>query len=216
LKNDWNPADHTTDPDAVVAALPYTTEAAASQVTTTAKGKGDTCTGTVAGHAVLGLKLTSSSTSVMPPLHADCAGLANPAATTTFQSVISWKLDGALMADTSVTSTLGQLIDGHDVGFLLQSGPAFPGTSATGSFAGGSGEVKAYVDGTTFGILANSTKASSTAPTAPDVCEPGLKVKKAGTPGETVTIKAPKGFKKLSIGPGAFDQSPSTVTISGT
>jgi hypothetical protein len=63
LKNDWNPADHTTDPDSVVAALPYTTEAAASQVTTSAKGKGDTCTGTVAGHAVLGLKLTSSSTS---------------------------------------------------------------------------------------------------------------------------------------------------------
>jgi hypothetical protein len=102
------------------------------------------------------------------------------------------------------------------VGFVLAAGSGHPGTIINGSFAGGSSNVHAYVDGTTFGILANSTKASSTAPAAPDVCEPGLKIKKAGTPGETATIKAPKGFKKLSVGPGAFDQSPSMITISGT
>jgi hypothetical protein len=216
LKNDWDPADHSSDPDAVVAALPYTTEAAASAVTTSAKGKGDTCTGTVAGFAMTSLKLVSSSTSGTPPLHATCAGLASPGAGTTFQTILSYKLSGAVMADSTVTSDLASLIDGHGVGFALAAGPGHPGTVINGSFAGGSSNVHAYVDGTTFGILANSTKASSTAPTAPDVCEPGLKIKKAGTPGETATIKAPKGFKKLSIGPGAFDASPSTITISGT
>jgi hypothetical protein len=112
------------------------------------------------------------------------------------------------MANSTITSRITSLIDGHGVDFTLAS------TSITGSFAGGTSTATAYVDPTTFSVLANSPKASSTSPVAPDVCEPSLKIKKAGHPDEVASLKAPKGFKKLSLGHGAFDQSPSTITIS--
>jgi hypothetical protein len=214
LKNDWNPSDHSSDPDQHVRDLPYTTYAAASQVSVAAKGKAISCSGTVAGHAVTGVKVTASALTGSPPFHADCAGLASPAPGTTFQSILSWKLDGALMSGNStVTSSLATLIDAHGVGFELSSDPSHAGTSISGAFAGGTSDSKAYVDANTFSVLANSSHASSTSPSAPTVCEPSLKIKKAGTAAETAQSKSPKGFKKITIGPGVFDGSPSTLTI---
>ena len=188
--------------------------AAASSVTTTAKGKSLTCSGTVVdatshiGYPVSGMKISSTSTSTSTPPHADCTGLASPSPSTTFSSTLGWKLIGATMATpTVVTSSLATLIDGHGVGFQLTA------TAISGPFGGGHSVVKAYVDGATFTAMSAGPATSTTPSTSP--CWPRMKVKAATSKKpEKVKQLAGKGLKKIVLGPGLFDNAPSTLAIS--
>jgi hypothetical protein len=203
LKNDWSQAAHTTDPDPTVVALPDTVFASNGPTTTSAKAKG-TCTGTVSdgtqSFPVSSLKLTTSSTSGDSLTEATCSGLATPSATTTFSTTITLKAVGANVNPITTTSNLATLIDTHGVGFQLGI------LSATGITGTPSGLTNAYVDANTIGAILSTPSTSTVPSTSP--CEATIKFKKG-----VATLKAPKGFKKIAIGPGAFDATPSTLTF---
>lgn len=229
LVNDWSQAQHSganADPNAnatvkaAMASIPNDTFSAGTVAVTTSSKVSATCTGTVTDGTnttgVASATITSSSISAGTS-EATCSGLASPGSST-FSSTIAWKGTGTTkIANTTSTLALASLVDTHGVGFDLTANPSTAGTSISGSFAGGSTETKAYIDGTTLNAIAGGPSTFDTPSTS--VCEATLSSKftPAG-PGVSdsvaIKLKKPKGLKQITIGPGLFDNTPSSLTIS--
>lgn len=242
LKNDWDDADHQSDPGfnsktntsgdaavtAAVAAVPDTTFSVAGPITTDSKGK--TVTGTCSGTVTDGVnsasidsaKIVSTATSAGVG-QATCAGLADTSNAGTYNTVITWKSKTATITDTNTSASIAALLDADgSIGFELTSS----GANITGSFAGGTADTKAYLDAKTGpGILAGITGPKVDSQNAGSIktlnpCEPSLKVKINKTPPDSATIKGGKGLKKIGIGPsganlfGAPNGKPSTISFS--
>jgi len=216
LKNNWVQADHASDPDTHVAAIPDTDFAGPPvPVTTKATAKG-TCTGSATDGTntltVTKVKITASTTSAGtdPPTCGSLLTLAS--GSTFFDATVKFSATGGKVASSTLHAGVGALIDAHGFGFQLTA-DGNNGTSVTGSFAGGSAITKAYVDAGTLAALTGSAASSTTPKTT--VCEASLKIKKPGDPAETVKLVKPKGFNKIIIGPSTTDSTPSSVTFTG-
>jgi hypothetical protein len=225
LRNDWKASDHSSDPGfnsktntsgdaavkAAVAAVPDTQFADVDPISTLSKGKSVSCSGTVTDGthtaSVTSVKTIGLSVSTMPAgTHATCAGLTSGG---TFDSILQWKASGAKVTNTTITgSSLAQLADSHGVGFKLTGG------TATGSFAGSTGETDAYLDAATgpailAGILGpHVSSANAKTIKTLNPCEPGLKIKIPKNPPDIASIKAGKGIKKIGIGPAGVGVAP--------
>jgi hypothetical protein len=201
LKNDWKQSQHQSDPDAGVRAVPDTQFATNGPVTTTSKGKSIDCTGFVvnpvggAHFPVTAMKIASVQNGTDPG-EATCAGLVPGPSSPPFTSTISYKVTGAKIPDSVVTSTLAAYVAPDlAVGFELTA------TNITGSFASGSSDSKAFIDQTTLAAFTGSPSTSTTPSTS--VCEAQLKIKPATTTKpESVKLKGGKGLSKIGIGPG--------------
>lgn len=143
---------------------------------TTAKLK-LTCTGSTGNPAVTvkSAKVSATSQGTNP---ATCSGLlAGDPSTQPFTVTIKWKADGGNLNNTTISYSGFQA---EGLGFKLPQ----DGGSATvsGSYAG------------------NSSEAVAVLSVIPDfsVCDPRIKPGKNGKPDK---VKAPKGLKKLSLGP---------------
>jgi len=110
---------------------------------------------------------------------------------------------------------VAQLIDSHGIGFEITPETSNPGNS--GSFLGGSGETKAYVDGASIFALAAGPASFDSPDPLSTICQATLSKKfTAATVGASdavaLKLKKPKGLKAITIGPGSLDNSPSTLT----
>jgi hypothetical protein len=224
LKNDWVQADHQSDPNgnatvvAAMASIPDTTYSVFGPVTTSAKIKSISCTGTVTDGTnianITSAKMTALSTNGDGVTPATCAGLVpDPLAPPqTFDTHIDWKADTALVTSTDITSTLDSLIDAHGVGFELTS------TGITGSFAGGTSVADAYVGADAFNAI-SGTPSDSVTPSA-SICEAQVNLKLTpAEPGASdavkIKLKKPKGLKTIVVGPGLFDSTDSNIHMVG-
>ena len=203
LKNDWVQADHSTDPDPAVVALPNTTFGAAGPVIVSVKGSG-TCTGTVTD----GVN-TASVTAVKFSLTNDPAHLGNnsrgicsslvtgmPPSTAEYDTTIDYTAIGAKVTPTTVTDQTTP-----PASFNIQGGVV------TGSFAGGTASASGVPDSTTINAVLQGAPTSTDPVPAYPQCQPSLKLK-TGKHGPEASLKAPKGLKKLSLVSG------STLSIS--
>ena len=248
LMNDWSQAAHASDPgdaaaapapvaskdaatytgnatiEAAMASIPDVTfSAAPAPVTTSAKLAG-VCSGTVqdlqGSTGVASGALVSTSVSGGTS-RSTCSGLVpDPLNPTTFTSIITWKGTGTTkIAPSTVTSTLGELVSTHGVGFELTA------TGITGSFAGGTSVADAYIDTTTLGAILGS--ASTSAAQSGSLCEATLSGKftpaasgpAAGSSDAiAIKLKKPKGLKAITIGnsgpQGIGTPADSTITLS--
>ncbi len=199
LKDNWVKADHQTDPNSAVRALPDTTFASNGPVSTTVKGKG-TCSGTVTGGgqtaSVTGIKFTLGPDPAAPGSSdpATCTSLLTTTdSTARYDVTISWKASGAKVNPTSIT---GASITPMGLGFQTSGG------TITGSFAGGTSTSQGNVDGTTISAFVQPAPTSSSPTPAFPQCQPTLKLKsKKGV--NSASLKAPKGLKKITIVPGS-------------
>ncbi len=248
LKNDWAASSHNADPGynaktatsgdskitAAVAAIPDTRFSPDGPITTNSKGKTTSCdpssvaTDGVNHATITGASIVTTSTSgAAAGTPATCASISGGGSGGTFSSTIDWKATGAKITPTTITgATVGAYINpvSGDAGFTITGG------TATGSFAGATGQTIAYLDAKTgpaiiaalIGPSVSSANAASIKTLNP--CEPVLKVKvaKGGTPAETATatITGGKGIKKIGLGPagvtflgGPGDGAPSTLTL---
>jgi hypothetical protein len=237
LVNDWAQSDHQADPgfnsktstsgdlnvSSAVAAVPDTRLSPAGPITTTAKIKSLVCNGT-ATDGVHSAPITGA-TIVASAVSSGAAGSASPCATILLggevaSSTITWKAHGAKVNPTTITGDdLTPLIDAHGIGFNLQSG------TITGSFAGGTDSMNAYLDSVTgptvlAGIIGPKVDSSNAATiTSLNPCEPRLKVKIPKHPPFSASLKAGKGIKKIGIGAAAVnvagpgDGTASTISI---
>jgi len=248
LANDWDQSAHSSDPGdaqatggvvskdaqtytgnatitAAMASIPDTPYSAGfTKVTTTSKTVA-VCTGTATDGAhstsVDGATITSQSISDGTN-EATCSGLNANTGSTPLHSDIKWTSTGPFkIAPSSVTSTVSQLLDSHGAGFDVSS------SGGTGSFAGGTGETKAYVDNVAIASISGAA-ATTANPTAinpllgiASLCEPTVTGKFAPAAlgaGDSVAIKLkkPKGLKAITIGEGTFDNThtPSTLVTS--
>jgi hypothetical protein len=196
LNNPWVAADHSSDPNPAVVALPNTDFGDHSTPSvTTFKGKG-TCTGTatdgVSTVTVTAIKVTVGITAATNTN--SCAGLVDTGDSAVHVD-IAWKgSDGKVNPTTLDNVDLGQAVLPGGVGFSLSGG------TVAGSFAGGTSSATAFVDPpTVFAIL--GAAATSAQPVSSSVCESSLLLKdKKGVP--TAKLKKPKGLGKIVIGPG--------------
>ncbi|MGZ4801380.1 MAG: hypothetical protein ACXV9P_02145 [Acidimicrobiia bacterium] len=208
LKDNWIQADHQSDPDPRVRAIPNTTFASNGPVFVSSKTKTVSCSGTVTDGTntapVTGLKVTL----VTDPAHpgttdpATCANLVAPSSPSTarYNAFIKYKASGAKVSDSTITDAS---IGNSGAGFAVTGG------TISGSFAGGTSSTQANVDGTTLGMFISSTAispnaVSSTSPNGGVPCQASLK----SSP-KAVKLKKPKGIKKIGI-----DSSSSTIDIS--
>jgi len=206
LKNNWVQSQHTTDPNASVAALPDTQFAALNQTAnTTAKSKSTSCSGSVtdnAGHtaSISGVKIDLSTLTPSvdnPPLNnnggSTCTGLlagtAGEDTAATYKSHVAFKASGFVIAAFDIN---GSTVQPAGLGFSVTGG------TATGNFAGSSGNSQANVDGATLSAVIEGPP-TSTAPKPTGRCQPTLKIKKG-----VASLKAPKGLSKLVIASGTF------------
>lgn len=222
LVNDWSQAAHQADPatnatlKSAIASIADVTYSVAGPVSTSAKGTG-VCTGTVTdgvnSTTVTAVKVASSSTGTSTD-PATCSGLSTPSVAT-YTSTLSWTGATAKVAPSVGTSGIATLVDAHGVGFTLAS------TSVTGSFAGGSTVSNVYIDANTFNA-ATGGPADSATPVPVSPCEAALSIKftAAGAAnsgvGDSVSVKLkkPKGLKGITLGPGLFDATPSSIVAS--
>ncbi len=195
LKNNWKQSDHTADPNAAVVALPDTSFAANGPVTTSSKGKSVSCTGTVqdpttlTNYPVTGIKVVSVQNGTDPG-PATCAGLVPGPSSPPFTSTISYKVTGAKIPSSVITSSLAAYVSP-----LLGVGFELTATGITGSLAGGTSDSKAFIDATTLAAFTGSPSTSTTP--SGSVCEPQIKIK-----GTTASLKGGKGLNKIAIGGG--------------
>ena len=199
LKNDWVASQHSTDPQAVIAALPNTTFASASPAATSGKGSG-TCSGTVTD-GVNTLPVTAVSFSITTdPANpgvgpATCASLLT-GGTAKYVIAIKYTATGGKVTTTTISGvTLTPQISPQ--GFV------FAGGTIAGSFAGGSDTSTALISPAAVDpvlLQAPETGAQALAGSFTSLgCQPTLKVKSLAGTITSATMKAPKGFKAISI-----------------
>ncbi|HVA05783.1 MAG TPA: hypothetical protein VNG12_03475 [Acidimicrobiales bacterium] len=196
LKNNWIQSQHATDPDAAVRNIVDTTFAANGPVIVSAKGSG-TCTGTVTDGVntltVTGVKfsLTNDPAHLGSSTPATCTSLVTgiPPSTAEYNTNISYTAVGGKVAPTIGTDQV-----------IPPASFSIAGGTLSGSFAGGTAATTGVPDSTTVGAVLQAP-ASSTAPVpAFPQCEASIKIKPATAKhGETATLKAPKGLKKVAI-----------------
>jgi hypothetical protein len=194
LKNDWVAADHSTDPDPAVVALPNTTFGASGPVLVSIKGSG-TCTGTVtdgvnsASVTAVKFSLANDPAHLGSNAEATCLSLVTgiPPSTAEYDTTIDYTAAGAKITPTTISD---QVIPAAT--FSVEGG------TVSGSFAGGTESASGVPDSTTVGAVTQSAPTStSPVPTYPQ-CQPSLKLKtKKGVP--EASLKAPKGLKKISL-----------------
>ena len=202
LKNDWVASQHSTDPQAVIAALPNTTFASASPAATSGKGLG-TCTGTATDGVntlpVTGVSFKISTDPANPGVGpATCASLLT-GGTAKYVITIKYTATGGKVNPTTITgATLTPQISPQ--GFV------FAGGTITGSFAGGSDSSTALISPAAVDpvlLQAPETGAQALAGSFTSLgCQPTLKVKAVKGDPTTIasaTLKAPKGFKGITV-----------------
>jgi YVTN family beta-propeller protein len=197
LKDDWVQAQHSTDPDAAVVALPNTTFSSpgAPQINITGRG---TCTGNVSNGfntaPVTSMKFTTS----VDPAHpgsgpATCAGLFAGGSPAEYVSTIDWKATGAIVPPTVVTDSTMSLSGGeiHGSGGVL-----------SGSFTEGVTSSLGILDSVTVGALDQSPPSSGSPVPAFRQCQPTLVLHtKSGV--QSAQLRAPKGLKKFQLTTGS-------------
>lgn len=208
LKDNWVHADHQSDPNLAVRAIPDTVLATAGPVTVTAKSKSVSCTGTVTNGTdtatVTGVKILLTSDPAHPGSTdpATCAGLVAPdpmnPSTARYNATLSWKASGAKVNPTTIT---GSSISSAGGNFGVSGGVI------TGSFAGGSSSTVSAPDGATLNAFLSSTAIQpglvSSTHTDGGPCQGSLKLKnKKGV--DTATLKAGKGIKKIGLASGTL------------
>ncbi len=211
LRDNWIAADHQTDPNAAVRALPDTLFAPPGPVAIKAKANSVSCTGTLTD-GVNTATVASAKINLVNNLSfpgstdpATCAGLIAPdplnPSTARYDATIKWKATGAKVADTTITAA------------EITSGGAFEisGGTISGSFAGGTSSTSANPDLATLGQFLSSTEiqpgaVTSSTPEAGGPCQPSLKLgQKKGV--DTAKLKKGKGIKKLTLDTGTFSIS---------
>jgi len=150
--------------------------------------------------ASISIVSTSDSTGAN---EATCGGLADTSGTQ-FQSTVTYKSTSTTkIAPSVITSNLAAIADigNTGVGFDLTA-DGTGGTSITGSFAGGSSESKAYIDGTTLNAILGASATSAAQATS--VCEPTMSGKftpaaLGASDAVAIKLKKPKGLKAITI-----------------
>jgi hypothetical protein len=202
LKNNWVQSEHSSDPNAAVRAIPNTTFAQNGPVLTTAKAKSVSCSGTASQGSVTATVTGAKISLANDPAHpggtspATCTALLtnNPPSTAQYISTIKWKATGAKLADTTIT---GSTIAPSGLGFAVTGG------TVTGSFAGGSSNSQANVDGATITAITAGPPSSSSPDNGP--CHARLKLKAATSKKPaSASLKNPKGLKKIGIPSGTL------------
>jgi len=203
LKNDWVQADHSTDPDPAVVAIPNTTFGSNGPVIVSIKGSG-TCTGTVtdgvntASVTAIKFSLTNDPAHLGNNSEATCSSLVTgmPPSTAEYDTNITYTAIGAKVTPTTVTDQT-----------IPPASFDTSGGTITGSFAGGTSSASGVPDSTTISAVLQAAPTSTDPVPAYPQCQPSLKLK-TGKNGPEASLKAPKGLKKLSLVSG------STLSIS--
>jgi hypothetical protein len=202
LKNNWVQSDHSSDPNAAVRAIPNTTFASNGPVQTNAKAKSTSCSGTASQGSVHATVTGAKISLTNDPAH---PGSSNPATCTAFLSndppstaqyivTVRWKASGAKLIDTTIK---GAGIAPAGLGFAITGG------TVSGSFAGGSSNAQANVDGATITTVTAGPPSSAHPDTG--ACQPRLKLKAAtAKKPASASLKSPKGFKKIGVPSGTF------------
>ncbi|MGZ4691544.1 MAG: hypothetical protein ACXVKA_07865 [Acidimicrobiia bacterium] len=197
LKNNWVQADHQTDPNAAVRAIPNTTIAQNGPISTTGKVKSVSCTGSASNGTVTAPVTKAKVTLSVDPLHpgstnpATCTALLTNVPPNTAKYVLSvqWTATGAKLVNTTIT---GAGIAPSGLGFAVTGG------TVTGSFATGSSTAQVNVDGAT--ILAVTAPAPSSTATDTGPCHARLKLKGAtATKPASARLIPAKGLKKIGV-----------------
>jgi hypothetical protein len=218
LQNNWVQADHAADPDPLVAAVPNTDFAGAPVPVTTSVKAGGACTGTVTDGVntipvdSVKVSMSTTSTGLDAPTCPSLLGMVN--GSTYFDATVSFKSTGGKVTSTTVHALIGILLDAHGFGFTVTADPTTTGSTISGSFAGGSNVFSGYV-GQALVDAVTAPIATSLSPVALSPCEASLNIKNPGTPKEKVSLKKPKGFKKIEFGPSSIDSTPSTDVFTG-
>jgi hypothetical protein len=219
LKDNWVQADHASDPNVAVRAIPDTTFASNGPTTVTGKVKISGCSGVVKQGSVTATVKKITAVLSTDPAH---PGLANPATCTAlvnmappaptdaqykFTLVYKSGTKGVTIADSNLS---GVSLAAAGVGFQASGG------TISGSFAGGSSTTQANIDGKTLTAFLSSSGlghvVSSTNPKdGAKPCQAALKLKAAKggkhpKPAQA-SLKPPKGLFKIGIASGSFDAS---------
>lgn len=200
LRDNWIKADHAGDANTFVKNLPNTTYAPAAPEHVTVKGAG-TCTGTVTQdggahtYAVTKVKVGLVDEAAFPTTDpGTCKGLFVDdmvPSVARYKVTLSYTSPTAKVVATTVTHAEITATFGVENGTI------------TGSFAGGTSAAQGIPDAHTLSVYADENfdgpgtgpkSATSTSQAAPNECQAGLKVKTTGA-----TLKAPKGFKKITM-----------------
>ncbi len=196
-KDDWVQAQHSTDPDPAVAALPDSDFSAPGPSAMSLKGNG-TCSGNVTNGfdaaPVTSVKFTVSVDPSHPgsPGPATCASLL-AGSSTRYISNFSWKATGATIAPSVVMDSTVAISNGS---------MSIAGGTVTGSFAGGSASTQGPLDAVTVGALEQAPPSSSSPTPTFKQCQPTLKVQdKRGV--QSASLLAPKGLKTIRLTTGS-------------
>ncbi len=167
LKNDWVAADHSTDPDPAVVALPNTTFGTDGPVIVSLKGSG-TCTGTVtdgvntASVTAVKFTLTNDPAHLGNSSEATCSSLVTgmPPSTAEYDTTISYSSSSAKITPTTITDET-----------IPPASFSTEGGTISGSFAGGTASSAGTPDSTTIGAVTQSAahvnRSGSYLPTVP-------------------------------------------------
>jgi len=204
LKTNWVQADHSSDPNPDVVAIPDTKFSTDGDNNVSSTAKSTSCTGTITQGAVtatvssIKIKLSNLTQATdNPPLQVDntCSGLTAGTApedvAATYQSDISIKASGVKVLGAHVAgSTISPAT--HDLGFRIQGG------TFSGSLAGGNSKALAYIDGDTLAAFGAPAATSANPTPSSTKCQASLKIK--GGTAHSASLKGPKGLKKIVVG----------------
>jgi len=217
LEDDWVKADHSSDPDPKVVALPNTSYAPSPPEHISGKASSASCSGSTAKAGALTTTITKIAVTLADeaahPTTTDgsCIGLADSAlgigspSTAEYKVTIKYTASPLKVNPTTITDAV---IPSGTGNFTISGG------TVTGSFAGSTNlQISAGAAASTINLFSQElagTTATSTSPAAPNVCQAGLKIKGPGTgPKDSAALVKPKGLKAIAL-------DPSSSTVTGT
>jgi hypothetical protein len=219
LEDDWVKADHSSDPDPKVVAIPNTSYAPPPPEKISGKAASASCSGSTAKQGALTsniskIAVTLASEAAHPTTtDGSCIGLADSAlgigAPSTAEYLVTIKYTAAAgQLKVNPTTITDATIPSGTGNFTISGG------TVTGSFAGSTNlQIAAGANSATIGLFSQElagTTATSTSPAAPNVCQAGLKIKGPGTgPKDSATLVKPKGLKAIGL-------DPASSTVTGT